>query len=237
MNKKSTYIRAGLISIISILSLGMLTQSAFALEVYTLDDRLDVTPSDLQNKNSYEIAELMGHLMQPRGEQAYFPWDTMANSDIIWTPEGIRYQDGTAYRNGIARVNILGEVSTVLKGQVEELAWSLTFVTNSNPGFGATHVVLEAGGSGDNICFGVGNTMCSFDIEKSLKESGFDYTKGKMCAPNSQKFLDMYTVHQEEHQEMHVVLETNAGSGGASTRMLMLMDESLVNTNEEPCRY
>lgn len=237
MNKKAIYARKNLISAIASLSLSMFAQVSFAQATYTLNDGLDVTPSDLQNKNSYEIAELMGHLMQPRGEQAYFPWDTMANSDIIWTPEGIRYQDGTAYRNGIARVNILGEVSTVLKGQVEELAWSLTLVTNSNPGFGATHVALEAGGSGDNICFGVGNTMCSFDVEESLKESGFDYTKGKICAPNSQTFLELYTVHQEGYQEMHVVLETNAGSGGASTTMLMLMDESLINTNEESCRY
>lgn len=176
--------------------------------------------------------------MQPTGDQPYFPWDTMAISDIIWNPEGIRYQDSMAYRNGAVRINILGQVSTVLKAQVVELAWKLSYFTHSNPGFGATQVVMSAGGSGEgNACFGVGNTMCSFDIEASLEESGLDFIKEKVCAPNSQTFLDMYTVSRQGYQEMHALLETNSGSGGASTTMWLTMDEGLFNIDKEPCNY
>lgn len=204
---------------------------------YVLRDNLEVVPPSLEEKKNYEVADLISAFMQPEGETNGFPWDVVTDGEILWSPDGVSYEDGTAYRNGIVRVNVLGEVSTVLRGKVKELFWSIGLASQENPGFGANWLVVRPGGDDEYNCFGVGNTMCSFDIERSLQNSPLKYEKGEICDVSSQRMKDMYRVSKNGYRDMYIIQEWNGGSGGGNTTLVATMDESMLPTNKEPCRY
>lgn len=213
---------------------GMLAvEPADARQVYNLSDGLSVMPRLLEGKESYEVAELIEALMQPKGGSDSFPWDTLANSGIVWSPDGISYVDGAAVRNGLVRVNVLGTVSTILRSRVEEIFWRIGLAGLQSPNVEADVIAIEPGGVGDFSCFGIGSTSCSFDIEESLEAIGLDYDKERLCSVSSQRGLDLYTIRKAGYRNMYVAQETDAGSGGAKTTLSMTMyDEAIADLRE-----
>lgn len=223
------------------LSVSLCTAALFHLEVakanqaYDLNDGLSVMPQMLEGKESYEVAELIEALMQPVGTSNGFPWDTMANSDIFWNPAGVSFEDGTAFRNGLVRVNVLGSISTILRSRVEELFWSISLAAVQNPSFGANVIAVEPGGVDELSCFGVMNTLCRFDIEESLRNSGLDYHKGEICDVGLQRTLDLYIVSKQGYRDVYLVQQTDAGSGGAKTTLSMTMNSEVIPDERGGC--
>ncbi|GED23826.1 hypothetical protein HHA01_28030 [Halomonas halmophila] len=201
-----------------------------------LDDNLSVIPYFLEGDESYEVADLLSSFMQPESSSNGFPWDTMANSSISWDPNGVHYEDSGAFRKGVLRVNVMDGVSTLLKSKVAELFWTIQLSTEENPNFGANWLYLKPGG-GEFSCFGPDSTMCSFDIENSLKNSPLSYEKGEICNPSSQMMHDFFHIRKDGYRDLYVIQEWNGGSGGATTTLYATMAESMLPTNKEPCRY
>lgn len=184
--------------------------------IHFKDDDMGVYPESLQSKDSYEISTLIENIMQPEGN-SNFPWTHMSDSEIVWVTEGIEHSNGVNTRVGRLRVNINGEISTVLKKKLRELGWSIMFFTKDVPKWGADLVALLPGMSDGQLCFGSSYKMCKFDIEDSLKKSSLEYEKP--CSKGSPHHPNVYLIRKKEKQPITAFLHTEGGSGGSYTML------------------
>lgn len=191
---------------------------------YTLNDHLKVYPPEIGSKKSFEIAEIIELFMQPKGNY-YFPWDYMSDSNITWITDGIDSNfNGDSYRVGALRINILGDISTILKNKVYELGWLVEYSTKKSPKWGAEMVSLKPGGnSGDFICFGSRFTQCDFDIKNSLESSNLELER--ICEASSFKYSDVYRITKNGKEALIATLNTDGGSGGASSELILEVDK------------
>ncbi|WP_141440113.1 hypothetical protein [Vreelandella titanicae] len=177
----------------------------------------DVYPSVLSGSESYELGELIYSLLPDEG-YTYTPWQHMANSNIHWITSGYEViDDKFYYRAGVVRINVMGEVASVLRQSEEELGWDIAYLSTLQPKWGAELVIIEPTGLGNDMCFGSIYSGCSFEVENSLLASPLevevicnDYWRGKV-----------YKVSAEGKRVSMVILNTDGGSGGDASDLII----------------
>ena len=98
-----------------------------------------VYPTTAQSLKPMELGEAILLLMPDKGANSV-KWDHRAASNIQWLTEGWQsYEIGTTiFRDGLMRIHVKGKVSTVLKKQKQELAWTVSYSSDENPAFGVS---------------------------------------------------------------------------------------------------
>ncbi|WP_146742453.1 MULTISPECIES: hypothetical protein [Halomonadaceae] len=207
----------------------VMSSSVFLMLVSSLTFA-EVEPGLLEGKGSYEISDIIYDLMQEDGATT-IPWSHMSNSDIAWTTDGYDSDGETTVRHGFLRINILGEKSTVLKRNKRELGWSISYISTGVPKFGANYAFLAPGGPGVSKCFGSLFEMCSFDIIDSLRENENLETE-VICSSETFRENDVYLISSEGKEPSVIIIETNGGSGGSHSKLLMTIGDEVLNNSD-----
>lgn len=194
---------------------------AFVLMSYAVfGSAAQVEPQQLNNKKSYEIAELVYLLMPEKGESR-LQWSHLAGSNIVWLTDGIEQDGNTAYRTGLIRINFDGVASQVLKREPKELGWTLTY-SSRTPKLGAELALISA----YEPCLGTIYSNCSFDLEASLKRSKrLNYSV--VCKRQElQRTVSLFQVEAQSRKTGAVMTIDDYGSGGSTTQLYMFIDKT-----------
>jgi hypothetical protein len=113
------------------------------------------------------------------------------------------------------RIRVDGKKTTVLKKTLKELAWSIIYSNNGNPGFGAIFITIVPWSEGVE-CFGSTYSGCDFDPIKSFQASGISTTK--ICESHIAGFrVRGFKLTHPKKSSVLARITDNYGSGGATT--------------------
>ena len=93
-----------------------------------------VWPPQAQGLRPVELTQLLGLVISTPGRT--LRWDMLQGGQIRWVTPGIESAGRMSARRGFARVRVRGRVSTVLRQQTDELAWSVVLETAGLAGKG-----------------------------------------------------------------------------------------------------
>jgi hypothetical protein len=190
--------------------------------IHTLKAGLTVIPTEISKTKSVELGTLLFALMPIPSAEVDWGWGL--NTNVVWIDSG--YKDdwnNTFVRRGLARVNVSGEVSTVLKFERHELAWSVTLFSAMPAKFGPQAVIVKAGLKEGLICFGTLYTGCEFDILPSLRLAKID--AHRVCDVQATGLkVDVYSISAKGKRPAVLVLNTGFGSGGAQSTVTLWFD-------------
>ena len=192
-----------------------------------------VYPTTAQSLKPMELGEAILLLMPDKGAK-WIGWDHRAESNILWLTEGWesrRPKENSIFRDGLMRIHVKGKVSTVLKKQKHEFAWTVSYSSKGNPGFGVEEILIEPG-TGKEFCFGSLYDGCSFDPQPSLTASGIRFKK--LCENNGTQFtvIVFELTHPNRSATMLRWVE-DRGSGGVHNSVTL----SLSPQAGELCKY
>jgi hypothetical protein len=190
----------------------------------------DVYPESLRGTQSYELGSVILALMPPPGQQR-IGWDWQANSPIQWQ-DGYTQNPGAvrSYRNGMLRINVMGDVSTVLRQRTDELGWTVTLYTDASPKFGPDSISITPGLTDSGACFGTLYDGCNFNPLPSLKQQGI---KAKLLCqfdefgrhnPSNDNFTRTYSVSAQGKAPTLLQWQKSGGTGGTSTSVTLLVN-------------
>ena len=196
-----------------------------------------VYPTSLQGKKKFEIGELV-LLLMPEASQGAIGWEHQSNSDIQWiTTSGYAERERGKgeteyYRDGVARVNINGTVSTVLRERVTELGWRVSFLSMSPPKFGIESIEI-APGSRDAPCFGTNYEGCWFESPiKSLQSVSI--SANLLCSvERGQEGVKAYELIHYGKRPVVMYWHESGGSGGSSAWIVLNLKQT---SSTELCR-
>lgn len=183
-----------------------------------------VLPKEAQKLKPVEIGEIVLTLMQPKPKNPDSPgwnnpgWDYLANSkEIAWINDGIvstKLDNGETgwSRTGYIRIRVDGKKTTVLKNTLKELAWTIDYSNNANPGFGALLITLSPGAE---PCFGATYNGCDFDPIKSFRASGISIKK--ICESYDSGRVRGFKLTHPKKSSVLARITDNYGSGGANS--------------------
>lgn len=168
----------------------------------------DVYPSTLNAKPSTELGDLVLDIMGPEKEGWWWNWKS--NSSIVWQ-DGISYGDEESSRAGVVRINVLGNISKVLKEREEELGWSIALRSTDMPAkFGPDTIDMSPAD-----CFGTSYDGCTFDPLPSLDKKHIRHSL--VCQIRSAgQGKEVYALQSPSKGSVLMTLEHNSGSGGAN---------------------
>lgn len=174
-----------------------------------------IFPPSLSGKPSVELGEFIRSSMLEKGER--LGWDWRVNSDIDWQ-DGITQVNSTGYshRDGVARINVMGVRSSVLKKRKDELGWEVSLRTMKPAKFGPEAIELSP-----LDCFGTLYDGCSFDPASSLKAAGIATKKICSVHLNGSNFSDTYLISHSGKEDMLMTWANSGGSGGESSRVTL----------------
>lgn len=177
-----------------------------------------IFPSSLSGKKSVELGDFIRASMLEKGES--LGWDWRANSDIDWQ-DGITQVNSTGYshRDGVARINVMGVRSSVLKNRKDELGWRVSLRTMQPIKFGPESIELSP-----LDCFGTLYDGCSFDPAESLKTAGIETKKVCSVHLNGSNFSDTYLIRYSGKEDMLLTWTNSGGSGGESSGVTLRKD-------------
>lgn len=180
-----------------------------------------IFPSSLSGKKSVELGEFIRASMLEKGEN--LGWDWRANSDIDWQ-DGITQVNSTGYshRDGVARINVMGVRSSVLKNRKDELGWNVSLQTMKPAKFGPEAIELSP-----LDCFGTLYDGCSFDPASSLKAAGIDTKKICSVHLNGSNFSDTYLISYSGKEDMLMTWGNSGGSGGEASSVTLRLNSEI----------
>jgi hypothetical protein len=187
---------------------------------------LEVFPEAARKLSPVELSEFVADVLPKNGIEG-FDWDYFSSGPIEWITDGYSNSGGeTTQRVGLVRIRVGGVPSTVLRKREQELAWSLSFVTDSEPKFGPEYIRIEPGfddaqlvglDSTDGqpgICFGALFNGCDFKIAEALASHRIKYKK--LCEGDVNLSPDVYEIKVEKKSPALLAYFSSGGSGGAS---------------------
>jgi hypothetical protein len=194
-----------------------------------------VYPTELEGTKVFEIGELI-LLLMPDKTEASIGWDYRDKSGIRWITDGYNERNQNTshdqyYRDGIVRVQVQGQKTTVLKKHKLELGWTVSYVNYSNPKFGPEEILITPGNpdKSSEICFGSLYDGCDFDPFKSIVAAGI--TVQKICHTSGDETIG-YQLSYPSKQTTFILWTTSGGSGGTSsdvTVKLLATSSNLCN--------
>ena len=193
---------------------------------------VNVYPDSVKKLSSLELGEVMLFLM-PTKDINFIDWGYLSNTKILWLDDSYKSTNtpqGTYNsRNGLIRVNVMGNVSTVLKKQTVELAWSVIYESYANPKFGVEVITIKPGtDDSDGSCFGSTTDNCSFNPIKSLD---FAKIKYRQICKSSEKVG--YQLSAEGKKTIRAAWINSTGSGGTSSWVELYMNPNKDDICEE----
>lgn len=169
--------------------------------------KADVYPSALNSQPSLEIGEFILEVMGSK--KSIWDWNWKSNSNIVWQ-DGISYGESVSYRSGSVRINVLGNVSTVLKEREKELGWDISLMTGDMPAkFGPEIISLEP-----SDCFGTGYGGCTFDPLPSLDKQKITHNLVCSFSTGMGGRKSTYALHSTSKNDVAMTVGYNVGSGG-----------------------
>ncbi|HEM7873900.1 TPA: hypothetical protein U2L31_000213 [Burkholderia contaminans] len=173
--------------------------------------------------------------LMPQPDEPKIGWDWKADSPIQWQ-DGYTQNPGAvrSYRNGVLRVNVMGEVSTVLRQRTDELGWTITLYTDAPPKFGPDSISIAPGLTDSGACFGTLYDGCDFNPLPSLKQVGIhaklicQFDESGRTNPNNDNFTRTYSVHAAGKAPSLLQWQKSSGSGGSSTSITLRLKASPV---------
>lgn len=187
-----------------------------------------VFPTTVKNLKMYELGNAI-LLFMPDKNQNKVDWSYRANSPIYWIDDNysaVTKNDGAIQylRSGLMRINVKGNVSTFLKKQQHELAWTVTYKSVGLPKFGVESIELNPG-TPESVCFGTDFDGCSFDPQASLNSSKISFTK--LC--EKKEYDDFEIAYQLSHpnkKKVFGVWSHGGGSGGVWSSFKIVLSDS-----------
>lgn len=169
-------------------------------------ENTDVYPTTLNDKHSSELGELVLDIMTPEKEGWWWNWKS--NSNIIWQ-DGISSSGIESSREGMVRVNVLGNFLKVLKEREVEIGWSIALRSTDMPAkFGPDTIDLSPA-----TRFGTGYDECDFDPLPSLDKMHISHSL--VCQFNNiGGGKEVYLLQHPSKGSVLMTLERNVGSGG-----------------------
>lgn len=194
-----------------VVSLVLCVLISIPVTVAAESSREAIFPSSLSGKKSVELGEFIRASMLEKDEN--LGWDWRANSDIDWQ-DGITQVNSTGYshRDGVARINVMGIRSSVLKNRKDEFGWRVSLRTMQPIKFGPESIELSP-----LDCFGTLYDGCSFDPAESLKTAGIETKKVCSVHLNGSNFSDTYLIRYSGKEDMLLTWTNSGGSGGESS--------------------
>src|ERR1019366_6274596 len=128
---------------------------------------LGVFPRSAAHLKPRELADFVADIV-PGAGFASFNWAYLSDGGILWITEGLNYGQSETIREGLARIRVNGRPSTRLRRRREELAWTLSLVSEGNPKFGPEYLRLEIGLPPAGVCFGTLDDGCDFTASDAL---------------------------------------------------------------------
>jgi hypothetical protein len=158
-------------------------------------------------------------------------WEMLQNGSVRWTTNGIETNERRSFRRGLARVKLNGRSSTILRQNIDELAWSIELSTFDQERFGPTLATINPGTSQEQ-CFGTGFTGCYFTAEEALGRLGLRQACSVGPAGNVAKVYE-----RAGRRSMTVVYRNSTGSGGRSASIELDLREPSTICAEERSNY
>jgi hypothetical protein len=189
----------------------------------------DVYPNSLRGTQAHELGSVLLSLM-PFAGATQIGWDWQSDSPIQWQ-DGYTQNPGAtrSYRNGMVRINVMGQFSSVLRKRTDELGWTVTLYTDGPAKFGPQAISVQPGLPSGGQCFGTLYEGCTFDPLPSLKQAGvgtkmlcaFDES-GRPTTSNG-NFTRTYVLSAPGKAPALFQWMESEGSGGASTTVTLLL--------------
>ncbi|USX08239.1 hypothetical protein [Paraburkholderia fungorum] len=188
-----------------------------------------IYPESLQGTASFELGSVILALM-PSPNQQQIGWDWQADSPIQWQ-NGYTLNPGAtrSYRNGVLRINVMGDVSTVLRQRTDELGWTVTLYTDAPPKFGPDSISFEPGLTGRDACFGTLYDGCDFNPLPSLQHAKINarllcqFDESGRPNPSNANFTRTYRVSAEGKAPTLMQWQRSSGSGGSTSTVTLLL--------------
>ena len=201
---------------------------------------LPVFPRSASSLKPIELSEFIADTLPNKGFEN-LDWSYLSSRPIQWVTDGYESGGGTeTWRWGLVRIRVNGEMATVLRQRKEELAWSVSLITDGSPRFGPTFVRIEPGfdnaaelglntsNGQPGICFGSLFSGCNFsaDALKSARMSATKICETKTATDRS----DIYKIHVAGKQPALLTYSIGGGTGGASASIELhgLADEKTL---------
>ena len=196
-----------------------LLKSAQAAPTYTTRSQLPLFPDVLRlsSAKSIELGDLIRALMPSQNEGLDWGWGS--NTGIVWLDSGYTSIRNESIRRGVARVNVLGEISTVLKTERFELGRLVTLSTTMPAKFGPQAVTIAAGLDYEYQCFGSLYSGCAFDVLPSLRAANVEAKEVcKRNDANTNGFpMAVYLLSSNGKALASLLHVVSGGSGGVSS--------------------
>jgi hypothetical protein len=189
-----------------------------------------VFPRIAEKVQPVELSEFIANAVPENGVEK-IGWDYLSNSSIVWVSNGYENYGGTeTWREGLVRIRVGGVASTVLRQKKEELAWSISLVTDGPPKFGPTFIKIEPGfdvseqvakqlggdltNGNSGICFGELFTGCDFTAARALASHRIRSTL--VCKGEFNVKPDVYEIRVGNKPPALLTYSWGGGSGGSS---------------------
>lgn len=186
---------------------------------HTLNSGLTVIPPEIGKTKSVELGSLLLALMPDLNTEIDWGWGLKTN--VVWIDNGYQTEkDNSHLRTGLARVNVKGEISTVLMRERHEIGWTVTLSSDVPAKSGPQAVTISAGLKRDLICFGTLYTGCSFSVLTSLQDARINAQAVCEVERTGMRAV-IYSVSAKGKQPAVLVEKTSFGSGGAATQVTL----------------
>lgn len=196
-----------------------LLKSAQAAPTYTTRSQLPLFPDVLRfsGAKSLELGYLIRAFMPSSTDELEWGWGL--NTGVVWLDSGYKTRGDESIRRGVARVNVLGEVSTILKTERFELGRLVTLSTTMPTKFGPQAVTIAAGLDDEYQCFGTLYTGCAFDVLPSLRAANVEAKEVcKRNDANTNGFpMAVYLLSSNGKALASLLHVVSGGSGGVSS--------------------
>jgi hypothetical protein len=192
---------------------------------------LDIFPQSLQGTKSYELGAVVLAMMPTTKTQ--IGWDWQSDSPVAWQ-NGYTQNPGASrsYRDGYIRINVMGEVATVLRQRRNELGWTVEMYTDGPPKFGPEAISFFPGNNAGGQCFGTLYEGCIFNPMPSLTRAGI--VAQLLCQfdesgrPTTSNGNSTRTYKLSARGKVPVLFQwsESEGSGGGSTTATLVLKQT-----------
>lgn len=180
-------------------------------------------PSYMAEYKDKEMSNVIYDLMPSYGDDK-IKWDSNIENYIYWFPYNTESNNEIKERNGLIRINVLGEYASKPYPNNDQLSWKISLKSTTSYEEGVQYITLKPIGVNQEICFGDDYRNCSFSTENSLKYSNIKYSR--ICQSTSiGSSINILRLSTPSKPEITVAEITTWGSGGENTSLTIFIDK------------
>jgi hypothetical protein len=194
-----------------------------------------VFPSSAGSLEPLELGDATLLLMPDKTTVGPVHWDFREGSrQIAWVTDGYENAENRSgqvvpTRYGLMRIHVRGKKSTVMKRELTELAWTVSYSTESALKFGVEIIAIDPGEPRES-CFGTLYEGCDFDPKESFENTGI--AARVLCKVRTLGIeITGYELSHPNKRTTLARLITNTGSGGTSSSLELIF----TTPREELC--